>query len=248
MKYYQVVNVDIRANDKYSGFSKRKAIEYAEGLCTHLDSCDKRYIKTEVREYTIPNSVDVENPDEILNAINEASIYNVVYPKPLLMQNKDSEKAKRWYLLETAVKLSRTTDSRTIPSYIIVDLAKNSECSQAVIEYGESKKDKIDIKTMYEIVLGICKKNLIQEDSRLPRDTRRLIKSISKIAKNDIHAWENELPDELRCKLQNTPTIEVPTIRMVARDGSYEHIVATEEEAARMLQHDERLEDVGEDL
>lgn len=38
------------------------------------------------------------------------------------------------------------------------------------------------------------------------------------------------------------------TIRKASRNGGYEKVTVTEDEAARMLQHDERLEDVDEDL
>lgn len=82
MKYYTATSTTKNGTgdefDTYAGLDKEKAIDAAKRDWIHLTDREKRSTIIEVREYDLPDDIDINDEDELVNAMCDCCGYNPI--------------------------------------------------------------------------------------------------------------------------------------------------------------------------
>lgn len=128
MKYYTLTEIELRGNgeygdefDSYAGFDFEKIME----AYSNVRSNDKYAL--EIRAYELPNDIDVNDEDEISNAIVECAGYDVLNEgddfnaiKALRVITKMSQNEFANYFEIPAASLRNWEQGRTAcPNYLV---------------------------------------------------------------------------------------------------------------------------------
>lgn len=86
MKFYEICDVDVKNNGEYGdelliweGFNLEEALSKKAEALNDFDrksNRDKQHSTIECRVYELPNDTDIEDEDELINAICDCGGYN----------------------------------------------------------------------------------------------------------------------------------------------------------------------------
>lgn len=143
MKLYESVSIKLRGSEPgdeislYTGTDEQKALDVAAADWKHLSKFDKEHSLVEVRVYEISDDTDINDEDDVVDALCDCFGYDVIASYSFGFQERLREEVDYSNLSQKAFAEKLGVPLRTLEAWLAGARTPNAFTKNAIIEKAE---------------------------------------------------------------------------------------------------------------